>query len=503
RDLPIDQFWNINQKPHFAFREILNNSGRNFILVAPTLGPLSQAGNLTTDDGFTSFITQVMASLAQHSSVYAGKPAPSVKNILLACHSGGGEPMRRIARLTGSQFAGLIKECWGFDCTYSSRDPSEWYNWASANSSKSLFLFSIEGTSTARNAAKINTQGAALPNITLVRSRTSNHNMVPQVYMTERLSAVSLATESYDEAEDDGCEYVPSFYIPESEAMEFAEDAPPPMPVLHQPLMVGNVPFAPQPPAGSYWPLRTSNSAGRRVSYTTINKTTIGNSGRKFLAHRDNRSYNGNLRKYIGTKQNRWHVGIDLFAHRGDEVVACEAGRIMRLQYFYPAKSGQKTYGILVEHSGCLVNYGEVTHDSLTKNNLTEGSTVAAGQVIGFVSDTDMLHFETYALREDHSYHNLQWWNLPETPNAPDGLLNPTQYLLFLQQNGLPLPNAAVPSGNTRESMESDVPVSWITEDNSDKFFQQILSEQWPVLTYDALRSEYANLFASCTVNDN
>ncbi len=507
RDLPIDRFWDINQRPHFAFREILNNSGKNIILVAPTLGPLSQAGSLTTNDGFTAFVTQVIASLSQHSSLYTGRPAPSVRSIILACHSGGGEPMRRMARLTGSPFAGLIKECWGFDCTYSSRDPVEWYNWASANPAKSLYLFSIEGTSTARNAAQISSQGAALPNITLVRSRTTNHNSVPQMYMAERLSAVSITAESYDEAgsEGCGCGSSHSFYIPESESIEFTEDAPPPLPVTHQPLMVRNVPFAPAPPAGSYWPLRTANSAGRRVSYTTINNTTIGNGGRKFLAHRDNRDYNGSIRKYRGTRQNRWHVGIDLFANRGDEVVACEAGKIINLQYFYPAASGQRTYGILVEHSGCLVNYGEVRSDSLTRNNLHEGDTVAAGQVIGFVSDTDMLHFETYSLREDHTYHNLQWWNLPETPNPPDGLLNPTQYLLFLQQNGLPLPAASsTVSGNSaHESYDSNLLLDWQSEDNTANAYSFTLTEDRPVLTYDALRSEYATLFTNCTVNDN
>lgn len=443
RDLPIDSFWDAAKKPKFAFREIVNASGRNLILVAPTLGPLSQAGNLTSSEGFTSFVSKVLASLSSYCSLYFGQQTPAVKSIILAAHSGGGEPMRRIAKLTGTnEFANLIKECWGFDCTYSSNDPPEWYNWANTNPDKSLYLFSIPGTSTAHNAALIQKGKSSLANIHLTASSTGDHNSVPKVYMAERLAAITTLTESYDESDNEDCgcdcEEDNNQFSTESSENILTEQSAKANPVTPDPIKLKNIPFAPPPAARSYWPVRTSNRLGRLVSYLTVNKTTIGREGRRFLARRDNRDYNGSIRRYTGTKQNRWHVGIDLFANIGDEVVACEAGKIINLQYFYKAKSGQRTFGVIVEHAGCVINYGEVIGDSLTRNKLQEGDNVVAGQVIGFVSDTGMLHFETYSLREDHKYHNLQWWMLPETPNPPTDLLNPTQYLLHLRQNGLP-----------------------------------------------------------------
>jgi hypothetical protein len=127
----------------------------------------------------------------------------------------------------------------------------------------------------------------------------------------------------------------------------------------------------------------------------------------------------------------RWHVGVDLFANVGDVVVACEDGTIVGFDFFYKAKSGQPTYRLLIEHPGVVVNYGEVTADSLRKHGLKKGMRVKAGQPIAFVSDTSMLHFETYVKGTTRSY---RWFKDARKP--PPQLLNPTKYLLFLQQHG-------------------------------------------------------------------
>ena len=46
RHLTIDQYWDRQRFPYGAFREGVNASGRNVILVAPTLGAHSEAGRL-------------------------------------------------------------------------------------------------------------------------------------------------------------------------------------------------------------------------------------------------------------------------------------------------------------------------------------------------------------------------------------------------------------------------------------------------------------------------
>ena len=194
------------------------------------------------------------------------------------------------------------------------------------------------------------------------------------------------------------------------------------------PIPVGNpISFAPLPPMGSYWPVKTSRKDARVVSYRyQAGSGIVGRGGRMFLADRKG--------KRDGKEASRRHVGIDLFANIKDVVVACEDGTIVDFSFFYKAKSGQRTYKLLIQHdgSGVVVNYGEVTGDSLSKNGLQIGMRVTAGQPIGFVSATSMLHFETY-IKGTTSSH--RWWKDEKTP--PRQLLNPTRYLLFLREHGL------------------------------------------------------------------
>ncbi len=193
-----------------------------------------------------------------------------------------------------------------------------------------------------------------------------------------------------------------------------------------EPLAVplGNpVPFA-TPPQIGYWPIKGVSKKGRLVSYKVSDGSIEGRSGRMFLGNREGRGDKAGVP--------RWHVGVDLFANTGDVVVACEDGTILEFAPFYPAKSGQMTYRLLIEHSTAVVNYGEVTKDSLTRNQLRVGMRVRAGQPVAFVSDTSMLHFETYIRGTTRNY---RWWKNGERPQQ---LLNPTRYLLFLQEHGLP-----------------------------------------------------------------
>jgi murein DD-endopeptidase MepM/ murein hydrolase activator NlpD/peptidoglycan hydrolase-like protein with peptidoglycan-binding domain len=193
------------------------------------------------------------------------------------------------------------------------------------------------------------------------------------------------------------------------------------------------IPFAPLPPMGAYWPVRSVRKDARVVSYMyQAPSGVVGKPGRMFLA--------GRTGKLDGKQKLRWHVGIDLFASINDVVVACEPGKIVDFGYFYPAKSGERTYRILIEHnhSGIVANYGEVTEDSLRRHGLKVGMTVAAGEPIGFVSTTSMLHFETYVKGTTTTH---RWWK--DEPDAPRELLNPTRYLLFLREHGLPLPQGS------------------------------------------------------------
>ncbi len=192
------------------------------------------------------------------------------------------------------------------------------------------------------------------------------------------------------------------------------------------------VAFAPLPPPGSYWPVRTSHPQARLVSYRSAAGKVVGWPGRVFTA--------GRKGKRNGVITARNHAGVDLFAYRGDAVIACENGTVIDFKSFLKAQSGQHTYNILVEHSGVVVNYGEVRPDSFTRTGLKVGSSVRAGQVIGYVSDTRMLHFETYTRGSKSTY---RWW---KGDNPPQRLLDPTRYLLHLAKHGASAPRASTPA---------------------------------------------------------
>jgi hypothetical protein len=58
-----------------------------------------------------------------------GKEAKAfaIKNLILACHSGGGVAMRAYVKGLGSGNASALKGCWCFDCLYNGDDPDFWF----------------------------------------------------------------------------------------------------------------------------------------------------------------------------------------------------------------------------------------------------------------------------------------------------------------------------------------------------------------------------------------
>jgi murein DD-endopeptidase MepM/ murein hydrolase activator NlpD len=213
------------------------------------------------------------------------------------------------------------------------------------------------------------------------------------------------------------------------------EDADETLPAPRAVLPGDPAPFAPPPPAGSYWPIVTSHRRGREINYQAEDGAFIGaNRGRRFLASRSGGS--------------RYHAGIDLFANAGDSVVAITDGRILA---FYPFCCGdtKTTNALIVDHGNVVVNYGEVAPDSLTRNGLRVGSTVRAGDVIAHVGvnpkGSSMIHFETYAA----GTRRTQRWLLSGT--RPPALLNPTPYLLWLLEHGR-VPSAQGARGSVREN---------------------------------------------------
>lgn len=174
------------------------------------------------------------------------------------------------------------------------------------------------------------------------------------------------------------------------------------------------IPFAPLRITGPQWPLITSHSQKFEINYEDVNGKLVGTrAGRRFLADRQDGK--------------RWHVGIDLFCYEGDEVVAIGDGKIVAFYRFYTRQSTkEETFAIFVEHEGVVVNYGEVRADAQQKYQWMVGDRVTAGQKIGQVSGTNMIHFECYI---PGTSSNQSW---PKSSPRPNRLLNPTLFLLDL-----------------------------------------------------------------------
>lgn len=187
-DLTINRYWNRSYFPTWPLREGLNQSGKNFILVAPTLGPRSQTqtGWLAQPGGLDRYVDQALAALAAHGAYQGWRP--QLGNLILACHSGGGLPMRRLA-LGKNRYASHIKECWGFDCLYFTGDENLWAQWAKSRPDARLFIhYQI---STSKRSDKLKQK--KIPNISVSRSAAKGHNWVPIHHWQERL-ATSLQT---------------------------------------------------------------------------------------------------------------------------------------------------------------------------------------------------------------------------------------------------------------------------------------------------------------------
>lgn len=99
---------------------------RNLLFAAPTLSKSAKAGQLATK-GMDWFLKQVLDGSFQSGPHQGQSSAPTLKNLFLACHSGGGKVMLEVAeQSTGASkpggnaqgFGYALQECWGFDCLY-------------------------------------------------------------------------------------------------------------------------------------------------------------------------------------------------------------------------------------------------------------------------------------------------------------------------------------------------------------------------------------------------
>ncbi len=200
--ISIDGYW---RSRYWPLREEINKSGKNIILVAPTLGPKSQPGRLTDPGAFEAYLDQVMAALIEHGPYRKSGRSPTFGNIVLACHSGGGSPMLRLA-LANHRYADRIRECWGFDCLYSGyadkaktrklfTQPQKWIEWAESHKTQRLFIY-YKGSTAAESKyleKKARDKNLLHMNVFIEEStRAPNHCWVPIEHWKHRIQGAGF-----------------------------------------------------------------------------------------------------------------------------------------------------------------------------------------------------------------------------------------------------------------------------------------------------------------------
>lgn len=187
----IDRYWS----PPFPFllREAVNASGRNVILVAPTLGPASEAGSLTRPGGLDRYVDQVLDVLAKRGPYRGGAQPPRVGNLIIAGHSAGGKVLRALAQRS-NRYSANLREIWGFDCLYGRSDAAFWRQWCAAHRAVKFFVYFLN--STASHSKDLQGNGNPRipppPNVLVQRSGAGGHNLVPAKHLMNLITAASF-----------------------------------------------------------------------------------------------------------------------------------------------------------------------------------------------------------------------------------------------------------------------------------------------------------------------
>jgi hypothetical protein len=180
--MAIDQVWSLRRGPAGGLREAVLRAGRNTILIAPTLGTRSDAGWLVTPGGLDRFLSQVMNGIGQHAQI---NTSLNITSLALACHSGGGRPMRQIATV-GNQALSLVRECWAFDSMYNRGDDLFWAQWAARRPGSRMFVYYRRGTQT--QALSLSLASQRVSNVQVIASSASSHDTVPVTHLTQRVT---------------------------------------------------------------------------------------------------------------------------------------------------------------------------------------------------------------------------------------------------------------------------------------------------------------------------
>jgi hypothetical protein len=139
----INQYWHGNVQ-NIRLRENVLDSGKNAVLIAPTMGAVPGHGGVRNDDigifaqpgGGMCFLDHVAKWLAKYEPRYADrKIIPEVRKVVLAAHSGGGNAIHAQMESMKSRLCAI----WGFDIVLGGW--KDWIDFALLNPGIGISLF--------------------------------------------------------------------------------------------------------------------------------------------------------------------------------------------------------------------------------------------------------------------------------------------------------------------------------------------------------------------------
>jgi hypothetical protein len=148
-------------------RQQVLSSSKDVVLIAPFLGQKFEkdddgdydVSDLKTAKWGEQYLNEVLKALAR----FLNPSSPhdlDIKNLAIACHSGGGAGMRNLVGTLG-KYQPKLKECWGFDCLYGESpipdDATFWYQWMLGKDARPLHI--VYGPSTLPQSVKLDLMG--------------------------------------------------------------------------------------------------------------------------------------------------------------------------------------------------------------------------------------------------------------------------------------------------------------------------------------------------------
>ena len=192
----IDRYWTVTKPGYdFRLREEVNASGKNCILVAPSLGnsPNAYKNALSSKQGgLDQYLQQVRTAINSYIIPDFGGRMIDIDNVIIAAHSAGGSQMRKIVTSANPVYGNRVTECWGFDSLYGGE--AIWCRWAKQNPSKKLILFYLGSTQAHCRLLQNLASKNGVNNIYMKRSTAANHYLVPKEHVKQRIIQMKIPT---------------------------------------------------------------------------------------------------------------------------------------------------------------------------------------------------------------------------------------------------------------------------------------------------------------------